>query len=788
MHCASCANTISKNVGQISGVSKCDVNFANSKASVEYDETKTNLAKIKQRVKDLGYEAKEEQSLSVIKLKIIGMDNPHCVSTVSGALNTEGIISKELTQNELGSIKYDTTKISKEKILKIIENVGYKPLELENAKIDSEKETREQEITKWKNLFVWSLVLTLPVFLIAMPLKWSGIIVPYESLILLILSTPVQFIIGRGFYVGAYYALKAKTATMDTLIALGTTAAYFYSIYAMSFGNEVYFETSAIIITLILLGKWLEAKTKGKTSEAIKKLMGLQPKTATVFRGGKEIEVAIEEVVIGDIIIIKPGQKIPVDGTIISGNTSIDESMITGESMPVEKQIGDKVIGGTINKYGTIKFAANKVGTDTLLSQIIKLVENAQASKAPIQKMADKISGYFVPAVLIIAILAFLFWFFIVGLNFEFSLSIAIAVLIIACPCALGLATPIAVMMGTGKGAENGILIKSAEVLEASKKITVVVFDKTGTLTKGKPEVTDIVSVSKLNENDVLKFAGIAEKRSEHVLADAVLEKLKDKKISADEPDKFEIIPGHGIYANYKKQEILFGNRNLLTKYKIPFFEQENKISALEIQGKTVALLSVDRKLIGLIAIADQLKEDAKQTITLLKSKKIKTIMLTGDNKRTASAIGQMLEIDKVLAEVLPEQKENVIRDLQNSGEIVAMVGDGVNDAPALAKANIGITMGKGTDVAIETGQIVLVTNNPKDVVSAIDLSRYTLRKIKQNLFWAFVYNTAGIPIAAGALYSFGFLLDPIIAGAAMAFSSLSVVGNTMLMKRYKKN
>ncbi len=787
MHCASCANTISKNVGQISGVSKCDVNFANSKASIEYDETKTNITKIKQRVKDLGYEAKEELNLSVMKLKIIGMDNPHCISTVNGALNTEGIISKELTQNELGTIKYNTTKITKERILKIIENVGYKPLELENGKIDSEKEAREQEIKKWKNLFVWSLVLTLPVFLIAMPLKWSGIIVPYESLILLILSTPVQFIIGRGFYVGTYYALKAKTTTMDALIALGTTAAYFYSIYAMFSGNGIYFETSAIIITLIILGKWLEAKTKGKTSEAIKKLMGLQPKTATVLRGDKEIEIAIEEVVVGDIIIIKPGQKIPVDGSIISGNTSIDESMITGESMPVEKQIGDKIIGGTINKYGTIKFTANKVGTDTLLSQIIKLVENAQASKAPIQRYADKISNYFVPTVLIIAIVSFFIWYFLIGQTFVFSLSIGIAVLIIACPCALGLATPIAVMMGTGKGAENGILIKSAEVLEASKKISVVVFDKTGTLTKGKPEVTDIVPLAKLNENEILRFAGIAEKRSEHVFADAILEKLKDKKIIADEPDKFEIIPGHGIFAKYKKQEILFGNRNLLTKYKVSFTEQEDKISALEIQGKTVALLSVDKKLIGLIAIADQLKEDAKLTIKLLKAKKILTIMLTGDNKRTANAIGQMLEIDKVIAEVLPEQKENVIRDLQNAGEIVAMVGDGVNDAPALAKANIGITMGKGTDVAIETGQIVLVTNNPKDVVSAIDLSRYTLRKIKQNLFWAFIYNAAGIPIAAGALYSFGFLLDPIIAGAAMAFSSLSVVGNTMLMKRYKK-
>jgi len=723
MHCASCAQKIESTLKKLDGIIKANVNFATEKATIEFDETLINENEINNAIEQLGY--------------------------------------------------------------KVIREVDH-----EAEAIDKEKEAKEKEIRTLKFLFIFSLLLSIPIFLIAMPFEWLNIEIPYKNIILLLLATPVQFIVGYRFYRGAFSALKAKTANMDTLIAIGTSAAYFYSLFVVFFpnilGNNTYFETSAIIITFIILGKWLEAVTKGKASEAIKKLIGLQPKTAIVIRNGKEIEIPIKDVVVGDIIVVKPGQKIPVDGIVIDGISSVDESMITGESIPVEKKKGDTVIGATINKHGSFKFKATKVGKDTVLNQIIKLVEEAQASKAPIQRLADKVSSYFVPAVIIIAILAFISWYFILGQSFIFSLSIFIAVLIIACPCALGLATPTAIMVGTGKGAENGILIKGAEALENAHKLTTIVFDKTGTLTEGKPIITDILAVDKLNKKEILKYAAISEKRSEHPLAEAIVNKAKEEKMKIPDAEFFEAIPGYGIIAKYNKNEILFGNRNLMKKYKIKIETFEEKISNLENEGKTVMILAINKKVTGLVAVADTLKEFSKQAVQKLNKMGKEVIMITGDNKRTANAIARQLGIDYVLAEVLPKDKEKEISKLQKKGKIVAMVGDGINDAPALAKADIGIAIGAGTDVALETGQIVLVKNDLRDVVTAIDLSNYTIKKIKQNLFWAFFYNSIGIPIAAGLLYPFtGFLLNPVIAGIAMVFSSVSVVSNSLLIKRY---
>ena len=727
-------------------------------------------------------------------ISISGMHCASCAQRIEKALKkSEGISNANVNYaTEKATVDYDEKIITEDKILKIIENQGYKPFREDGKNPDKENIERQNEIKKLKKLFFLSLALSIPIFIISIPLKWINVVLPYENIILLILATPVQFIVGYRFYKGAYSALKNKSANMDTLIAIGTSAAYFYSLFVVFLpnilGNHVYFESAALIITFIILGKWLEAVTKGKASEAIKKLMGLQPKTALIVRNGKEIEVLLSQLKIGDIIIVKPGQKIPVDGIIVDGSSSVDESMITGESIPVEKKKNDTVIGATINKHGSFKFKATKIGKDTVLSQIIKLVEQAQGSKAPIQRLADKVSGIFVPAVILIAVTAFILWFFVFGQTFVFSLTVFVAILIIACPCALGLATPTAIMVGTGKGAENGILIKSSEALENAHKITTVVFDKTGTLTKGEPIVTDILPVGKVDKNEILKFAAIAEKKSEHPLAEAILNKAEEEKIKIADSKSFKAIPGYGIIANYDKKEIVFGNRNLMKKYNVKINTYEEKISVLENEGKTVMILALNNEFIGVIAVADTLKEYSKEAVEQLHKMGKEVIMITGDNKRTASGIAKQLGIDSVLAEVLPEDKEKEVAKLQKQGKVVAMVGDGINDSPALAKADIGIAIGAGTDIALETGQIVLVKNDLRDVVTAIDLSNYTIKKIKQNLFWAFFYNSIGIPVAAGLLYPFtGFLLNPMIAGAAMAFSSVSVVSNSLLMKRYRK-
>jgi len=722
MHCASCAQKIESNLRKLKGVKSANVNIATERATVEFNEKTTSEDKITDLIEKLGYEVIKES-------------------------------------REDGEI------------------------------VDREKAARVSETRRLKRLFLFSLILSVPIFIISMVLEWFGVMIPDKNIILLLLATPVQFIAGYRFYKGAFSSLKAKTASMDTLIAIGTSAAYFYSLFVILFpginglGEEVYFETSAVLITFILLGKWLEAVTKGKASDAIKKLMGLQPKIATVIRDGKEMQIQIKNVMVGDVVMVKPGQKIPVDGIVVEGLSSVDESMITGESIPIEKKKGDKVIGGTMNKHGSFKFKATKIGRDTVLSQIIKLVEDAQGSKAPIQRLADKVSSYFVPAVMIIAIISFSVWYFAFGQTFVFSLSIFIAVLIIACPCALGLATPTAIMVGTGKGAENGILIKNAEALENAHKLTTIVFDKTGTLTKGKPEVTDIIAVDKLNKKEILKYVAVAERDSEHPLAEAINNKAKKERLKVPAAEHFKAVPGYGIIAKYGK-DILLGNRKLMEKYRIRI-ENEEEINRLENEGKTVMILALNRRAVGLIAVADTLKEFSKKAVEKLHKMGKEVIMITGDNKRTADAIAKQLGIDYALSEVLPEDKEKEIKKLQQKGKIVAMVGDGINDSPALARADIGIAIGAGTDIALETGQIVLMKNDLRDVVTAIDLSNYTIKKIKQNLFWSFFYNSIGIPIAAGVLYP--FILNPMIAGAAMAFSSVSVVSNSLLMKRYKK-
>ena len=723
-----------------------------------------------------------------ITVLISGMHCAACAQKIESSVKKiNGVkYSNVNIATERATIEFNEKIASERKITNVIKGLGYSVIK-ENL-VDKEKEHREKEIWNLKKLFIASVILTVPIFIISMPLMWLGITIPYESLILLLLATPVQFIVGFRFYKGAFSALRARTTSMDTLVALGTSAAYFYSLAVIalpSLGDSVYFETSAVLITFIIFGKWMEAVTKGKASEAIKKLMGLQPKIATVIRRGKEIQVLIKDVRVGDIVLVRPGQKIPVDGKVVEGYSSVNESMITGESIPVEKRKGDTVIGGTINKHGSFRFRATKVGSETVLSQIVKLVEDAQGSKAPIQMLADKVSSYFVPAVVLIAVSSFFFWY-LSGQTFVFSLSIFIAVLIIACPCALGLATPTAVIVGTGKAAENGILIKSAEALENVHKVNTIVFDKTGTLTTGKPVVTDIISIGKIGKKDILRYAAIAEKNSEHPLAEAIINRAKKSNIKVPDPKSFRAIPGQGIKASFGKK-ILFGNRMLMKKNRVKV-NDEDKIESLEGQGKTVMILALNGKAVGLIAVADTLNRFSSKAVRRLQKMRKRVVMLTGDNKRTAIAIARQLGIRTVLAEVLPEDKEKEIRRLQSYRRVVAMVGDGINDAPALARADVGIAIGAGTDIALETGQIVLIKNDISDVVTAIDLSNYTVRKIRQNLFWAFFYNSIGIPIAAGILYPlFGFLLNPMVAGAAMAFSSVSVVSNSLLMKRYKK-
>ncbi|MEC2491086.1 heavy metal translocating P-type ATPase, partial [Bacillus cereus] len=693
---------------------------------------------------------------------------------------------------ESATVDFNPDEVNVNEMKSAITKLGYK-LEVKPDNQDASTDHRLQEIERQKKKFIISFILSFPLlWAMVSHFSFTSFIYLPDMLmspwVQLALATPVQFIIGGQFYVGAYKALRNKSANMDVLVALGTSAAYFYSVYLsiQSIGSskhmtDLYFETSAVLITLIILGKLFEAKAKGRSSEAIKKLMGLQAKTATVVRDGTEIKILIEEVVAGDIVYVKPGEKIPVDGEIVEGKSAIDESMLTGESIPVDKSIGDVVIGSTINKNGFLKVKATKVGRDTALAQIIKVVEEAQGSKAPIQRVADQISGIFVPVVVVIAIITFAVWMiFVTPGDFGGALEKMIAVLVIACPCALGLATPTSIMAGSGRSAEYGILFKGGEHLEATHRLDTVILDKTGTVTNGKPVLTDVIVADGFNENELLRLVGAAERNSEHPLAEAIVEGIKEKKIDIPSSETFEAIPGFGIESVVEGKHLLIGTRRLMKKFNIDIEEVSKSMEAQEREGKTAMLIAIDKEYAGIVAVADTVKDTSKAAIARLKKMGLDVVMITGDNTQTAQAIAKQVGIDHVIAEVLPEGKAEEVKKLQANGKKVAMVGDGINDAPALATANIGMAIGTGTDVAMEAADITLIRGDLNSIADAIFMSKMTIRNIKQNLFWALAYNALGIPIAA-----LGFLA-PWVAGAAMAFSSVSVVLNALRLQRVK--
>ena len=806
MTCASCAKAVEKNVSKMEGIYSAEVNLATEKLNLDYDESKVDLNQVISVIKNAGFGVIEEQTENKreVIIPILGMTCASCAYAVEKAikkLSGTDEVSVNLATEKV-KVVYDHTKTRLSQIRDTISAAGYRPLDIETGSgTDREKERREKEAKTLWIKFIVSAIFALPLLYIAMGhmlgLPLPMIIMPEMhplnfALLQLILVTPI-IIAGYKFYTIGFTRLIKREPNMDSLIAIGTSAAFLYGLYAIfqiirgnvEYSMELYFETSGIIITLILLGKYLESVNKGKTSEAIKKLMGLTPKTAIIIQDDKEVVLPIEEVETGDIILVKPGEKIPVDGEVVDGRTSVDESMLTGESIPIEKNIGGKVYGASINKNGTIKFKATKVGKDTVLAQIIKLVEDAQSSKAPIAKMVDIISGYFVPTVIVIAVLSAIAWA-ISGVSAVFSLTIFIAVLVIACPCALGLATPTAIMVGTGKGAEYGILIKGGEALETTHKIKTIIFDKTGTITEGKPKVTDIITTDVIDGTELLRFSASAEKGSEHPLGEAIVNAAKDKNINPVAVESFMAIPGHGIEVVIQGRKMLLGNKKLMDDKGIELTIQKESDQLAE-EGKTPMYIAINGELAGIIAVADVMKESSKKAIEILHSMDIEVVMITGDNKRTAEAIARQVGIDRVLAEVLPQEKANEVKKLQSEGKPVAMVGDGINDAPALAQADIGIAIGSGTDVAMESADIVLMRSDLIDVPTAIQLSKKTIQNIKQNLFWAFAYNTLGIPIAAGFLHLFGGpLLNPMIAAGAMALSSVSVLSNALRLKRFK--
>lgn len=790
MTCAACSSRIEKGLNKLDGVQEASVNLALEKAAIKYNPEVTSVEAFEKKIEDLGYAV----VLGKTEFELLGMTCAACSGRIEKGLNKlpgvkQAVVNLAL---ETGTVEYNPEQVSVQDMIKKVENLGYQA----KVKTDKDQEIegyREKEIEKQKGKFVFSLILSIPLFwsMVGHFEFTSFIYVPdmfMNPWVQLALAAPVQFFIGKQFYIGAYKALRNKSANMDVLVALGTSAAFFYSLYQslLSIGSnghmvELYYETSAILITLIILGKLFEARAKGRSSEAIKKLMGLQAKTATVLREGEEIEIPLEEVIAGDIIYVKPGEKIPVDGEIIEGQSALDESMLTGESVPVDKTAGDTVIGSTLNKNGFLKIKATKVGKDTALSQIIKVVEEAQGSKAPIQRMADKISGIFVPIVVSIAVVTFLVWYLWVSHgNFAEALEKLIAVLVIACPCALGLATPTSIMAGSGRAAEYGVLFKGGEHLELTHEITTVVLDKTGTVTHGKPVLTEVITEGKIEERAFLQLVGSAEKQSEHPLAEAIVKGIKDKGITLFNPQEFEAIPGYGIKAKVEGKDLLVGTRRLMGKYDINVHSAKLEMEKLEENGKTAMLVAVDGQYAGIVAVADTIKETSRNAINRLKQLGIEVIMITGDNKRTAQAIAEEVGIDSAIAEVLPEGKAEEVKKLQNQGKKVAMVGDGINDAPALAVADIGMAIGTGTDVAMEAADITLMRGDLNSIADAILMSKKTIRNIKQNLFWAFAYNTLGIPVAA-----LGFLA-PWLAGAAMAFSSVSVVLNALRLQRVK--
>jgi P-type Cu+ transporter len=803
MTCATCAVTVQKALKETHGVLNANVNIASEKASIEYDPTKVDLGKIKEAISGSGYGVAVKKSI----FPVSGMTCASCVARVEEALKSvPGVVSVAVNlASEKATVEYlDSVDVAD--LRRAVRDAGY-ALGDETETLEDVTLAARRETDKLRNRFTLAIVLGAIIMTLSFLPGFTG--KPY---LLWALATPVQFWAGWRFYRGFWGALRHRTADMNTLIAVGTSAAYFYSVVAVLFPSaltiggmapELYFDTSAMIVALILLGRFLEARAKGQTSAAIKRLIGLQPKTAMVVRDGREMEIPVDEVQVGDLILVRPGERVPVDGVIRQGSPSVDESMVTGESLPVEKKEGDPVIGATINKTGSFQFEATRVGKDTTLARIVRLVEEAQGSKAPIQRLADVIASYFVPAVICIAVATFLVWYFFgPSPSLTFAFLNFIAVLIIACPCALGLATPTAIMVGTGKGAEHGILIRSAGALERFYKVDTVLLDKTGTLTEGKPQVTDIVTVSPFSENEVLALAAAVEHDSEHPLAEAVVRAARERGLTVPAALQFNAIPGHGAEAMVNDKKLLLGNLKLIQDRGIALAGLAEKAEALFSSGKTVTFLALDGRAAGIIGLADVLKSNASAVVSGIRRLGIEVAMVTGDNQRTAAAIARQAGIDRVLAEVLPENKSGEVKKLQEEGRIVAMVGDGINDAPALAQADIGIAIGTGTDVAMETGDITLISGDLSGIATAISLSRRTMRTIKQNLFWAFAYNVILIPVAAGVLYlafgsrgapsglsfflgDYGFL-NPILAAAAMALSSITVVSNSLRLRGFR--
>ncbi len=803
MTCTTCAATIEKGLAETPGVEQANVSFASEKAIIEYDPSKVELAKIKDTISQLGYGLATKKSV----FPVGGMTCASCVARVEEALSSvTGVVSANVNlASEKATVEY-IEGMNIADLRRAVKDAGYEPGS-ETETLEDVTAAAQRETKALRNRLIFAAILALSIMI----LMWTPFFIgkPY---LLWALATPVQFWAGWRFYRGTWGVLRHKTADMNTLIAVGTSAAYLYSMVAVLFPGlfvagglepHLYFDTSAMIIALILLGRFLEARARGQTSEAIKKLIGMQPKTALVIRDGEEREIPVDDVQGGDLILVRPGERVPVDGIVRQGYSSIDESMITGESIPVEKKAGDEVIGATINKTGSFQFEATKVGKDTTLAQIIRMVEEAQGSKAPIQRLADVITSYFVPIVIGIATTTFIVWYF-AGPSPALTYAILnfVAVLIIACPCALGLATPTAIMVGTGKGAEHGVLIRSAEALERAHKIRTILLDKTGTLTQGKPEVTDIIALPSCSQEEVLQLAASAERGSEHPLGETIVKAASEKKLELSPASDFSAIPGHGVEASVEGKKLVLGNLRLMKDRDFLLNGLEEEANRLWAKGKTVMFLAIDSQVVGIIALADTLKPNAKEVLEELHKMGIEAVMLTGDNRRTAEAIAQEVGIDRALAEVLPERKAQEVKKLQEEGRVVAMVGDGINDAPALAQADVGIAIGTGTDVAMETGDITLISGDLGGIVTAISLSKRTMRTIKQNLFWAFAYNTALIPVAAGVLYlafgntgvpsglhfilgNYGFL-NPILAAAAMAVSSLTVVFNSLRLRRFK--
>ena len=810
--CQVCVNKIEKKLKKLEGTKEAIVNLSTEKLAIEYDENILNEDIIKETVTKLGYEIEEIQELKEVELDIDGISCQMCVSKIERKISKlEGVKSIVVNlANSRGKIVYDSEKIKLSEILHIIEKLGYKGTKhndiTESIKDKEKEEQLKREFVEFKVAIFFSAI----IFYISMG-SMMGLPVPRIistevnplnfALIQLILAIPVIYI-GRRFYTVGIKQLFMKSPSMDSLIATGTGSALIYSIYGTfkimegdyHYVHALYFESAVVILALILLGKHMEGISKGKTSEAIKKLMSLKSKKANLVRNEEIIQVDIEEVEKGDVLLVKPGESIPVDGEVVEGESSIDESMLTGESIPVDKTIGDKVFGASINKNGSLKIKAVAVGKDTMISKIIKLVENAQGSKAPIAKIADRISACFVPIVMLIAVIAGTTWYYlgsrgIVEINDTpaiFSLTIFISVMVIACPCSLGLATPTAIMVGTGRGAELGILIKSGEALEKAHKVDTIVFDKTGTITEGKPRVTDIISVKNLKEDDILQVAAALELHSEHPLGEAIVEEAKERGIKLPPVKDFISVTGQGVCGKIEDSEIFIGNMKLMKNKGIEVtMEELNKLAS---QGKTPMYMALDGEFLGVIAVADTVKEESIEAIRELKERGYKIGMITGDNKVTAEAVGKQVGIDIIFSEVTPEDKYLKVKELQEQGRNVAMVGDGINDSPALVQANIGIAIGGGTDIAMESADIVLMKKTLKDVIVAMELSDATMRNIKQNLFWAFIYNSLGIPVAAGVLYPFtGHLLNPMIAGGAMAMSSVSVVSNALRLRKFKR-